>query len=238
MSTLSRRRPWLMFNAPEATGGNVDPSTLSDEDFLAQIGFPRNTAEKDMTPEQGRAYWRHESKKQQKDREARDRELAQWKGLGEYEAVTSTVQGAEAARQAALTEAQRAQEAADRAAADARAAGEASAASMYLGDAIAGQIVALTIKPGEKPEDAQARVKAALQFVEPTRFLNAEKGIDPALVAQFAASVAPTAVDANAGDPNVLSTLYGNQSAPPQGSGGSIAEARQATRERLGKKQK
>jgi hypothetical protein len=235
MSTLSRRRirPWLMFVTPDVDGGTA----LTPEQFLEKHGYPKDTSTDDMTDGQKAAYWRTKSKGFQKDAEAKERELGQWKGLGEFDAVSTTVTTAEQARLAALSDAERAREEAQRAEQAARAAGEASGAAKYLGDAIAGQIVALTIKPGEKPEDAAARVKTALQFVEPTRFLNADKEIDPALVAQFAASVAPAATAADPGNGDVLSTLYGNQSAPTPGSSGSIAEARRATRERLGKKQ-
>lgn len=226
--------PWLVFNGPAANGGNVDPSTLSDEDFLAQKGFPRNTSTDDMTPEQEAKYWRDKSKSFQRDSEAKGRELSKWTGLGEFDAVNTTIQTAEQQRQAALSAEERARENAQQVEAAARAAGEAAGAQLYLGDAIAGQVAVLAIQPGEKPEEALARVKGALQFTDPAKFLNAEKHIDPALVAQFAASVAPTA-DANDGKPDVLTTLYQRQSAPPPGSGGSISEARKQTRERLTK---
>ncbi|KJL39916.1 hypothetical protein [Microbacterium trichothecenolyticum] len=239
MSTLSRRmmRPWLMFVGPDAGGGGGDDSSLTPEQFREKYGYPSGTKTDDMTDAEQAAYWRRKSKGFQKDSESKDRELSQWKGLGEFDAVSTTVGTAEQARLAALSDAERAREEAQRAEQAARAAGEATGQQKYLGEAIAGQLVALTIKPGEKPEDALNRVKGALQFTDPTRFLNADKDIDPALVAQFAASVAPSAGEGNGEGGDVLATLYGRQSTTPPAAT-SIAEARKQTRERLGKKTK
>lgn len=232
MSTLSRRRlrPWLMFVGPEVDGGD----SLTPEQFLEKHGYPKDTATDDMTDAQRAAYWRSKSKGFQKDAENKGRELARWTALGEFDAVSTTIQTAEQQRQAALTDAQRAQEEAQRAEQAARAAGEAAARSKFLGTAVESQIIALTIAPGEKPEDAAARVKNALQFVDVNRFVDDNGDLSTDLVQQYAQSIAPTDSAGTGGDP--LSALMSRQTTPPPGSGGSIAEARERTRERLTKK--
>jgi hypothetical protein len=230
------RRPWLVFNAPPATGGTVDRSTLTPEDFLTQFGFPKDTATDDMTDAQKAAYWRDKSKGFQRDSEAKDRELSQWKGLGEFDAVSTTVTTAEQERQKNLTDAQRAQEEAQRAEQAARTAGEAVARQKFLGTAVRSSLVALTRGPNETPEDAAKRVNGALEFVDVARFLNDQGDLDESRLGTFAESIgAPSAGAGAPGDP--LHVIMQRQSAPPAGSSGSVADARARTKERLSKKQ-
>lgn len=223
--------PWLMFNGSEVEGGGAN--TLTDDQFLEQKGFPRNTATDDMTDAQKAAYWRDKSKGFQRDAEAKTRSLAQWEGLGAFDAVQTTITTAEQARQQSLTDAQRAEEAKTAAEAAARAAGSADERGKLLPAAIESRVIAITRGTGESFEDAEKRVKAAMQFVDVARFVDANGVIDPALVQSYADSIAPIAGAGSTSQIDPLAGLMGRQVAPPPGSGGSIAEARRATRERL-----
>lgn len=223
--------PWLIFVGPPADGGGTD--TLTDEQFLEQKGFPRNTSTDDMEDAQKAAYWRDKSKSFQKDAEAKTRSLAQWEGLGAFDAVQTTISTAEQARQQSLTDAQRADEARQTAEASARTAGASDERSKLLPAAIESRVIAITRGASESFEDAEKRVKAAMQFVDVARFVTAEGVIDPALVQSYAASIAPIAGTGTGHQLDPLAGLMGRQVAPPPGSGGSIAEARRATRERL-----
>jgi hypothetical protein len=222
-----------MFFGPDAPGGG---DTLTDEQFREQAGYPRNTKVDDMTDAEQAKYWRSKSKGFQKESETKDREIARWTGLGEFDAVSTTIATAETERQKTLTDAQRAQEAAQQAEAAARAAGTAEARSKFLAPAVESQIVLLTKGADETPDVAKARVKAALQFVDVNRFLGADGNLDDSLIQTFAQSIAPVDETDNdkGGDP--LANLMGRQKAPAPGSGGSIADIRKATAERLGKK--
>lgn len=226
--------PWLMFNGTDASGGNADRATLSPEDFLTRFGFPKDTPLDDMSVEQKAAYWRDKSKGFQKDAENAQRDLQKWSALGEFDTVSRTVSDVEAERQRNLSDAERAQEAARQAQAAALSSAEATARQKYLPTAIEAQIVAQTIKPGEKLEDATKRVQSAMQFVDVNRFVTTDGEIDAGLIQTFAQSIAPADAGGNprgGGDP--LAGLMGRQSLPAPGAAGSVAEARRQTRERL-----
>lgn len=234
---IPRARPWLMFiTAPDATGGdgNVDPATLSAEEFRTKFGFPKDTKTDDMTDAEKAAYWRNESKKHQSEATAKARELGRWSGLGEFDAVSGLVTNAEAQRQQSLTEHERAMQAAR---AEASQQAEAAARGKYLTPAIEGQVVALTRTPQESPEDALERVRGAMQFVDVTRFLDENGDLNAAQIQTFAQSIGPKDGNASGQNGDPLFGALGRMSVPPAGSSGSVGTYReQAYKRRSSKK--
>lgn len=177
------------------------------------LGFPANTPTEQMTPEQQAAYWRNQSKTQQKRAE-------RFAALGDFDTVKKALDDAEASRQAALTDQQKAVEAAQSAA---KAAGYEEARDKFARPAVAAILLARTKRADEKDEDASARVKGVVDALNVTAFLDENGVLDAAKVESFAQSLAPT--DSNGGsgqqgDP--LADVLRRQSTTPIGSGGSV----------------
>ncbi|MHC6175462.1 hypothetical protein [Glutamicibacter sp. X7] len=57
--------PYLMFNQPDGDGGGGKPTNepKDTEGAKNDLGFPADTAVKDMTPDQQAAYWKHQARK-------------------------------------------------------------------------------------------------------------------------------------------------------------------------------
>jgi hypothetical protein len=205
----------------------VPPLALekTDEEFLAENGFPQKTAVADMTPEQKAAYWHNQSKTQQKDADA-------FKKIGKTPAeIQKLIDDAEAARIAALSDADKALEKAKQEAA-------AGASHKFLAPAIEGQVVALTRGANETPEDALARVKGALKYIDATKFLDANGDLDAAEIQTFAQSIAPVAGGGqNPQSGDLLHQVFGGATPPSGESGGSVAAYREAAAKRLNPKQ-
>jgi hypothetical protein len=176
-------------------------------------GFPANTPVAQMTAEQQAAYWRDQSKKQQSLAE-------KFAKLGDFDTVKKALDDAEASRQSALTEQQKAVEAAEAAA---KTAGYEEARDKFARPAVAAILLARTKRADEKDEDATARVKGVVDALNVAAFLDEHGVLDAAKVETFAQSLAPT--DSNGGsgqhgDP--LADVLRRQSPTPVGSGGSV----------------
>ena len=239
------RIPFLRFNAPDASGSSTPPAPgdgetqtpnpdeflpgdvdLDDTDFLAKRGFPRKTAKEAMTPEQQIASWRYEAKKQQHRADTVDRDNREWAKLGNRDELLAARAQAEQARRDALPEGDRAHE---DAIAAARAEGDRAAVQRLLPTTIESFVVATTRGADETIEDATARVKGALKYVDTSKFVDDKGAIDTTELAAFASTLAPK-VDtpqAKPGDP--LFQLMQRQTAPDQGGTSSIAEIRKRT---------
>lgn len=204
-------------------------SDLSDDDFKAKRGFPRNTKKDDMQPEERERYWRYESKKQQHRATTAERENAEWSKLGKRDEIQTALSDKEQQRRAGLDDNQKAVE-------DARNAGksEATAAvtAKLLRPAIEGQVMGLTRTAGESIEDAKARVKGALEFADLTKFIGDDGELDADKIQTFAQSIAPTGSNDGdqGGDP--LYQSLGREQMPPAGAAGSVAQYRKQAYDR------
>jgi hypothetical protein len=238
-------KPFLRFFAlPADTGtGTGDPAAqpnpdeflpgdaeLDDAAFAAKRGFPRATPRDTMTPEQQIAYYRYESKKQQRLAEKATRENTEWAKLGKREDIAASLSKQEQDRIAALGDNERAIETAK---VEARAEGVKTGRDLYLPAAVEGQILAVARGADEAPDAALARIRSALEFVDTTKFLDADGALDVARLQSYAATLAPAAGSAPAQqNTDPLSTMLGRQSAPTPGSGGSMADLEAAAYEK------
>lgn len=183
-------KPYLMFNGTPAEGGGetTPPAPSAEETPPAEdLGFPANTPLADMTVEQQAAYWRNQSKVQQKEAEA-------YRRLGlTPEQIRQMTADAETARLAALSEQERAVEEARKAG---KAEGIAAGAETYLTDAIEGRVVAMTMQPGESYDAAVERVRGALAFADLRKFVGEDGALDATKIQTFAESFGQK----NAGD--------------------------------------
>ncbi|MDY0829127.1 hypothetical protein SK224_08310 [Microbacterium sp. BG28] len=218
--------PWIVFNTDNATGGGTGtpPAQETKPEIDGEtFDFPLATAIDAMTPEQKAEYWRHQSKKQQRD-------AAEYRKLGTPADLQKLATDAETARLAALSDQERAVEAA-------RAEARAEGAKAYLHDAVQSHIVAITKGPSESYEDAVTRVQSALAFADVNLFTSTDGTLDAAKIQQFAQSIAPVAANGqpqHGSDP--LHLVLGSSTPAPQTSGGSVAQYEQAARERFAKK--
>lgn len=217
---FNRRPPFLVFNEPEANGSSNPPAPLTDEQFLEQNGFPRNTATDDMTPDQKAAYWRNESKKHQADAKAKDKDLAKWSGLGDFDTISQSISDADEQRRSALSDQQKAVEDAEK---SARSAGYAEARDKFAKPALQAILVNKTKGAAESDEDAATRVNGILAVLDVQAFIGDDGGLDAAKVDTFAQSLAPK--DGNGaqqqGDP--LADVLRRQQESANGHAGSVA---------------
>jgi hypothetical protein len=132
------------------------------------LGFPTGTSVADMTAEQQAAYWRHESKKQQR--------LA----LSRIDPAehTRVVEERDQLRSSSQTDTERELEQARE---EARREGENIGAARYLKDAVMGRFQALTGK-------TDAEVATTFQHVDPASFTDANGEIDAEKLTAFAAT--------------------------------------------------
>lgn len=247
----THNRPFLRFNGPDAGGSSNPPAPgagdttlnpdeylpgdadLDDAAFLAKRGFPRKTEKSDMTPEQQSASWRYESKKQQLRGDNYERENREWAKLGNRDDLLAAQAKAEEDRRNGLSDDQRSREDAIK---DARTEGERTAAARLLPAAIESYVVAATKGADEKFEDALARVKTSLEFVDIAKFVDDKGAIDTTKLAAFAATLTPSNSKADAAPGDPLFQMLQRQT-PPAPGGSSIAEIRQRTRDALAPKQ-
>lgn len=230
-------RPWLMFvtDGDGAGGGTTPPAAPADGTTPpapaagadGDLGFPKDTPIDQMTPVQQAAYWRNQSKTQQKEAEA-------FRKLGlTPEQIKKLQDDTETARLAALDETQRAIEEARNAG---KAEAEATASVKFLRPAIEGQIMGLTRAPGESIEDATARVRGALEFADLTKFVGDNGDLDADKIQTFAKSIGPT--DSNGAQPQsdpLYDALSRHQEPTP--SSGSVDAWEKSTYDRLSTKQ-
>lgn len=223
--------PRLRFvTAPDPTGGG-DQSTPTDDD----LGFPKDTPVDDMTPEQKVAYWKNQSKTQQRAREDAERAVKAYEKFGTVDELQSAADAAEQARVAALSESERAAEAARVAA---EAADEARQGSrQLLSAAVTGMLIAHTKGAQESFEDAQARVAGAIEFADLTKFVGEDGALDAAKVQTYAQSLGSKDSGGNAPGGFDLLNAMQRQSTPQQGGAGSVSALEQVAYDRMTNKQ-
>jgi len=179
--------------------------------FLTENGFPQNTKVEDMQPLEQAAYWRNQSKVQQKRVEGID--LAK---------LQKDSEDLEKLRKDSLDEQQRAVEEARE---EARREGENIGAERYLKDAVKGRFQALTGKTDEE-------VDTAFEHVDPKSFTDDKGAIDAAKLKTFAEVFGPKG---STQQPDPVAAALARQRAAGGGAPTSIAEKRKETRESLTK---
>lgn len=208
----------LMFNQtpdPNAGGGTTPPAPndppAPPADPPADLGFPQNTPVAEMTDAQASAYWRNESKKQQKIAEARK----------DYDAIKAKHDEFVAAH--ATDD--------DKKTAAAKAEGIAEAEARLLRVAVRGELRALTNRPVED-------VDKALEFIDVTKFTTNGELDDDKLEA-FATTLGTGAGGGGTPPSDPVRAALERQQKQGGGAphGGSIAALQALEHERLTKKQ-
>lgn len=176
-------------------------------------GFPANTPVADMTPEQQAAYWKDQSKKQQKIAEGRadyDTHKAASVELAALKASNATAE--------------------EKALADAKEKGVAEGKNHFLDPAVSFALQALTKRSADE-------IAAAIQFVDTTKFLDADGNLSADNLTAFAATLAPGNGNGSqlSTDP-VLDALNRQGHDQHQQQGGSVNALADAEYERLTKK--
>ncbi len=246
MTVRKRIPPFIVLNdgpGGDNPGGGNTPNpdeflpgdaALSDDDFKAKRGFPRNTKKDDMQPEEREHYWRYQSKKQQHEADALRRDNDEWKKLGKREDVANNLSEQERRRREGLDDSQKAIE-------DARNAGKAEAATeltaKLLRPAIEGQIIGLTRVAGESIEDAKARVAGALEFADLTKFIGDTGELDADKIQTFAQSIGPKDSNASPTPSDPLYDALSRSGGTPPPSAGSVDQYEKATYDRMSTKQ-
>lgn len=222
---ITRRRipPYVRF----LEGENDTPPAPKPADKTEDLGFPAATPVEDMTDVQKAAYWRNESKKQQ-------RRADKFEGLGDPEAIrqriTAADDAAEQARLAALSDNEKALETARK---EGREAGITEGSGTWLKDAVQARAALLAQAPGESAEDVETRVNGVLTYIDAKQFVGDDGALDNDKLTKFAKSLGSggTAPKAPAGD-SLLGTLQ-RQTIPAPGTGGSVSAIEQAAYDRL-----
>lgn len=219
---FSRRMPSYLRLIDGEDDGATPPAPKVED-----LGFPAATPVSEMTPEQQAAYWRNESKKQQKKADA-------YAALGDPDKLRADLekaqQAAEEARRAAQTDQERAIEDARK---EGRAEGEKAGAGRWLKDAVQSHVALLSAHPGETADETKERVNSVLQYIDPTQFVGDDGALDAEKLTNFAASLGAgnAAPKKTGGDP--LIGVLNRQVLPPQGAGGSVSALEQAAYERM-----
>lgn len=223
-------RPWLRYvdPVPGAENGNQTPAP-KDED----LGFPKDTPVDQMTPEQQAAYWKHQSKTQQKAREDAEKAKKAYEKFGTVEDLQTAADAAEQARVAALDDNQKAIEVAR---AEGKSEGEKEAGGKHLAAAIKGMLIAHTKGAQESFEDASKRVSGAIEFADLTKFVGDDGELDAAKVQTFAMSIGSADSDGNQSGSFPLFDSMQRQTLPPPGSTGSVTAMEQQIYDRLNPK--
>jgi hypothetical protein len=198
------RSPRLRFNTDETETGGTTPAagpteatpTGTPPETALENGFPTGTPVAEMSSEQQIAYWKFHSRKHEGTARAREQELEQERNKN--------------------------QSAEEKAADELRRQGEAAGAAKFIGEAVHGQLRALT---GKTDDD----LNTALEFVDVNRFVK-DGRIDRDKLAAFATQLGTAAPAAPTPPTNPLATIAGNLSrtdAPgaPR-TGGSINQER------------
>jgi hypothetical protein len=142
-----------------------DPPQDARDEFGRSLGFPEKTRVEDMKPEQQAAYWRTESKKQQKAREDAERKLSQNNNGSGTVRDQQQQTGSDAAVTAARDEGRR------------EAAKDAARATLEAALALRG-----------KSEEESSEL---LGVIDPAAFLTSEGKTDAAKVTRYVDKVAP-----------------------------------------------
>ena len=190
---------------------------LTDEEKAANLtehGFPAETKVEDMENDAQRAaYWRDQSKKQQKKTEGID-----------LDKLKKDSEDLEKLRKANLDDQEKAlEEARD----EARREGENIGAGRYLTDAVKAKFQTLTGKTDEETETVFAHV-------DPKSFTDDSGAIDAVKLKAYADTFGTKSGSGNQSDDPVAAALA-RQRAAGGGLGSSIAEKRKETRESLTK---
>jgi hypothetical protein len=195
--------------AAKAAAEKAAADKAAEEAAEAERGFPANTPVEDMTPVQQAAYWRDQSKKQQKIADSRS----------DYDAMKAAADELAQRKADEATEQEKALEAA-------RQEGENIGAERYLRDAVIGRFQALTGRTDEE-------VATTFAHVDPKSFTD-EKGD---IVADKLKAFADTFGPKDGGKPvDHVAAALAAQRAAAGGAGSSIAEKRKQTRESMTKK--
>lgn len=228
------RRPLRFMTTPDpAPGGGNAPAT-KDED----LGFPKDTPVDQMEPAQQAAYWKNQSKVQQKAREDAEKASSAYGKFGTVEDLQSAADAAETARLAALDENQRAIENAKK---EGRTEALSENQNTHLDTAVKGMLIALTKGAEESFEDAQERVSGAIEFADLTKFVGENGTLDAAKVQTFAKSIG----SAGNGDVSTPSNAawgaqydrdHAGRVPPTPGAAGSVATMQEAAYDRMKKK--
>lgn len=230
----SWHRPQFRYIDPVPGAEAGTPGDKSKDDDL---GFPKDTPVDDMTPEQQAAYWKNQSKTQQKIAETEKKKSKAYEKFGTVEDLQSAADAAEQARLAALDDNEKAIEAA-RTAGKAEGAQEASqGASKLLGAAITGMLIAHTKGAQETFEDARARVAGAIEFADLTKFVGENGDLDAEKVQTFAKSIGSADSGGNDSSGFDLLGAMQRQTTPTPGGTGSVAAMEQQVYDRLKPKQ-
>ena len=224
-------RPWFRYiePVPGAEAGNKTPNS---ED----LGFPKDTPVDDMTDAQQAAYWKNQSKTQQRAREDAEKGKKAYEKFGTVDELQSAVDAAEQARVAALDDNQKAIETAR---AEGKAEGAAESGGKHLAAAVTGMLIAHTKGAQESFEDASKRVSGAIEFADLTKFIGENGELDADKVQTFAQSIGSAG-----GDTGTSSADWGarherdhaNRMPPAPGATGSVASMEQAAYEAMTKK--
>lgn len=219
--------PGAEAGTPPAPGAPTPPA---EED----LGFPKDTPVDDMTPDQKAAYWKNQSKVQQRIAEDEKKKTKAYEKFGTPEALQSAADAVEQARLAALGDNERAIEEAKR---TEYARGIAQGSSAHLATAVTALLIAHTKGASETFEAATSRVEAAIAFADLTKFVGENGALDAAKVQTFATSIG-SADSGGAGSGSFqLHEAMQRQSTPAPGSTGSVAAMEQAAYDRLNPKQ-
>lgn len=210
---------------PGAEGTNNDDNKVDDD-----LGFPKDTPVDQMTPEQESAYWKNQSKVQQRAREDAEKKAKSYEKFGTVDDLQAAADAAEAARVNALDDNARAIEAAKAAG---RAEGAAENSSKHLGTAVKGLLIALTKGAEESFEDATSRVDGAIEFADLTKFVGDNGELDAAKVQTFAKSIGSTDSGGTAQQGFPLFDAMQRQNLPTPGSTGSVTAMEQQYYDRL-----
>lgn len=240
MSTITRtlgalpapswHRLWFRYIDPV---DGAQAGAPKDED----LGFPKDTPVEQMEPEQKAAYWKHQSKVQQKKFEDAERAKNAYEKFGTVEDLQGAADAAEQARLDALGDNEKAIEVA-RAAGKAEGAQEATQGSAkLLGAAIKGMLIAHTKGAQESFEDASKRVSGAIEFADLTKFVGDNGDLDAEKVQTFAKSIGSTDSDGSTSGGFPLFDAMQRQGLPTPGSTGSVAAMEQQVYDRLKSKQ-
>ncbi|WP_136057249.1 hypothetical protein [Microbacterium sp. K24] len=222
----SWHRPQFRYFAPvEGAEGKPNEDPKPDDD----LGFPKDTPVEQMKPEEQAAYWKNQSKTQQKAREDAEKARKAYEAFGTPDELQSAKDAAEKARLDALGDSERALEEAKNAG---RAEGIAQTANQHLASGVRGMLVAITKTADESFEDAVARVDAAIGFADLTKFIGDDGELDAAKVQTFAQSTGsaggngPQSGGNNWGDR--FRHDHDGRVTPTPGSTGSVASMEQA----------
>ena len=198
--------PYLRFIDPPSGGdGGSGGGGNQPED----LGFPKDTAVAEMTPEQQAAYWRNQAKVQQRKADERS----------DYDKLKADSAELEKLRADNATDAEKALE-------DARREGENIGAERYLKNAVTAEFRALTGKTKEE-------VDAVFAHVDPKSFVDDKGDIVADKLETFAAGFGKKDDGGKHKDP--VAEALERQRQAASGSGSSISEKRKETRESMTK---